>query len=96
MDAEATIYNTCFDDNQGPVFVYPGSALLESKDNYASNNNFDDYDCEGAWQDQEDICLDFTATTCRSDEDSSSAFSKTINTTIITITSLLVSAFIMA
>ena len=68
LDSTLSLYNTCFQNNPGPVFVYPGSAVVDLKENYAADNNEDGYDCEGAYDDDSDVCTTFSASQCRLDE----------------------------
>eukprot|EP00814_Leptocylindrus_danicus_P021756 CAMPEP_0116030518 /NCGR_PEP_ID=MMETSP0321-20121206/16909_1 /TAXON_ID=163516 /ORGANISM="Leptocylindrus danicus var. danicus, Strain B650" /LENGTH=222 /DNA_ID=CAMNT_0003505353 /DNA_START=238 /DNA_END=906 /DNA_ORIENTATION=- len=71
LDSTLSLYNTCFQDNPGPVFIYPGSTVVELDENYAYNNNEDGYECEGAYNDNTDECTVFSASQCLADEVSS-------------------------
>lgn len=95
LDATAKLYDNCFTNNQGPVFIYPGSSIEEQVDNFASNNDLDDYNCEGAWDDYGDLCIYFTAPECQSDRNSSSSYI-TNSVGFVSLISIMISFVLMA
>jgi len=65
LDSTAEIYDTCFTNNPGPVYIYKGSQVAVSENNHGRNNNGDEYNCEGSWDDTGDSCQVFTASECQ-------------------------------
>jgi len=63
--SEVSSYNSCFENNVGPIYIYPGSTVPRVNiNNFGINNNLEGYFCEGWYDNNTFQCTKFTSDRC--------------------------------